>query len=1199
MPAQLYFSNTIESLVQSLALEISMHRDLFDPVHIIVPNPHLQKWIQLRIAEAHGISMNLTFMFLNEGLKKMMDCCNPEEEKPSILEQKDIQLLVYHAIAHIKPGAVHTKPITEYLYTNNSSRKDDFDNKIWQLSTRLARYFMEYELHRDDMIQSWMKGKSMLNTGMESAQRFIYHTLFKKGGYRDSVNDQWLTLPQYWTRSTFTKPVTSAPKFVLIGESHLSPFHAKMIFEMGRYLPVSVYQLNPCSEFWEDVTTPGEDRWHRIRSIGIEQTREGDTLRSNEDENPLLKLWGKTGRETVKLLSLIEEAGSREQLCTSEWIAPGPSPSSTTTLGIVHDQVLRRTTAIEERASIRQDTSIQVASCPEIFREVEAVYNSILANLEQDSSLDMTDIAVMVPDMSVYGPVLHSVFSREPRRLAFSMIDSTAAFDSMFAKAVLSLFEIAAGSFTRREIAGLVRNPCFYEAHAMTLDDVLIWLSWADKLNIYREFSKTDNLDPEQNLFTWQQGLLRLRLGRIMNAKEASVQEGKFLSFYNIVPYTDINTGDQRRIDTISRIIELLNSRIQKLRTLEATAEDWIRFITGLFDELLTIPEGRPEENLVYSNLIKDLNNLAILDRLPVTNEKSALSINAIREFILESLTGIPSSRGSYLTTGVNISALVPKRQIPFRIIYLLGMQEGVFPGSHDTSTLNLMAGRRRIGDATRPDINRYHFLETLLSTRDKLYITFISKDLQKDQDFHPNSVVGQLITYINSYVLTTDFIIPEIPLSGSSLDYLKHDRGQSQYSDFFRSNSNGNCKPVNYNESDRILLLQKLSLVHPLQKGAEMALEEKISKRIPDFSLAEVSGDNTTEYTSISITDLRYYLINPAESTLRWHLSMYDEDTEDTTVKENEPFYTIFPDNFMFIINSLNYCIRSGDETDIHSFIHRYYQYSKIMSNTPHGAYGDIDYINLLSEIMERLESSPGLMDFLKSRKEYLFYATPTFGSNPVMTKPDQVFSPVVIPIIRGNNTVSIDLRGSLPAVWKHPETGDCETMVITNSSKPSILHLIYPILWYMASATQYNAALGDFIGTGPFTMHVSHQGGLSTYTSRLTKAESRLYLNHLLNDFMNTTQIDLLPLSIISDKKIIQPHMMKANPDKHEQNEYRQSLLQLIEDDSEKMNPAYRPMELLQLVNMEIPEDAYCKVRDRLGILFQTFSGGAVSHD
>jgi hypothetical protein len=51
---------------------------------------------------------------------------------------------------------------------------------------------------------------------------------------------------------------------------------------------------------------------------------------------------------------------------------------------------------------------------------------------------------------------------------------------------------------------------------------------------------------------------------------------------------------------------------------------------------------------------------------------------------------------GDYLTSGVTISALLPMRPIPFKIVYVLGMQEGDFPGRADTSSLDLRLGSKK-----------------------------------------------------------------------------------------------------------------------------------------------------------------------------------------------------------------------------------------------------------------------------------------------------------------------------------------------------------------------------------------------------------------------------------------------------------------------------------------------------------------------
>jgi exodeoxyribonuclease V gamma subunit len=880
MPTQLFFSNNIESLAETFARSIAEQHDWFDPCTVIVPNPYLKKWLQLKIARINGIAINFNFQYLNDGLWGVVKRYDSHSENRVILEPGDLQLMLYHLLNNLDRGNRRVKPLLEYLFNTDGSRRTDYEKKVWQLTSRLARYFLEYEFYREDMIKIWLEGKLLYHSDMEAAQQFLYYSLFRKNGYRDALNKNHVTLPQYWNSISQRINRTPCCKLHLFGKSQLSPFHIRMIYELGKHLDISIYQMNPCSEFWEDVTTPGEDRWQRIRSIPIQENGTGDFLADNADENSLLKQWGKTGRETVKLLSLLEEAGSGELSFISRWIAPESSRTETTCLNTMQSQILKRTTLTGLLNKLSQDASIQIASCPDIFREAETVYNSILYNLERDADLKMTDIAVMVPDMDRYGPVLESVFSGFPRKIAFSIIDSSAAADSLFGKALLSILEIASGLFSRKEVFELINNQCFLTACSMTTDDASTWLSWADALNVFRGFNTEDAIDPGRNLYTWQQGLQRLRLGRIMRTTDLERHNGIFLDFKNIIPYADMETNDQYTIDTFNLTIELLYNRIKDLPVLKTSGLEWLNIIEKLIADFIAIPADRREEYHVLNALLASLKKLPVLDSLNYENRSGAFSFPFIKEFITENLTAIPSIRGSYLNSGINISALVPKRQIPFKIIYIMGMQEGVFPGVSDFSTLNLMNIKRRVGDVTRPDINRYLFLETLLGTREKLYITYVSKDLQKDQDFYPNSVIGQLITYLSNHVTAEAFKIVQVPASGISDAYLLA-AFQTGYSDIISSRIDGKFQPVNFSEADRLVLLQTAAKNYTLEPAVTSVITEKLNAKSARLTIPPEKMNDHEKIIPVSLRDLANYLINPVESTLRWHLNIYDEDDE------------------------------------------------------------------------------------------------------------------------------------------------------------------------------------------------------------------------------------------------------------------------------------------------------------------------------
>jgi hypothetical protein len=273
---------------------------------------------------------------------------------------------------------------------------------------------------------------------------------------------------------------------------------------------------------------------------------------------------------------------------------------------------------------------------------------------------------------------------------------------------------------------------------------------------------------------------------------------------------------------------------------------------------------------------------------------------------------------------------------------------------------------------------------------------------------------------------------------------------------------------------------------------------------------------------------------------------------------------------------------------------MHDYYEHASLMSITPDGVYGDIDYDNCSAMITERLYAEPGVAEFIESRKNYSFFQNITFGTNNLKVKPDLIFPAPHFGRPELNSEHCVELSGSMPCIWKDPESGECETLVITNSAKPSVLHVIHPFLFYMTAISGLVKDLDLFIGPGTFTIHISHKGGVTPYRYRAGGPEARTYLNSLLADFLDEASFDVLPLAIIAGQKVLAQHDMNDTPDDAAMNRYRELLIRLIDEDAEKELPAYRPMRILSLMEAEVPADAYVKVRDRIGMLLKPFTEG-----
>jgi exodeoxyribonuclease V gamma subunit len=118
----------------------------------------------------------------------------------------------------------------------------------------------------------------------------------------------------------------------------------------------------------------------------------------------------------------------------------------------------------------------------------------------------------------------------------------------------------------------------------------------------------------------------------------------------------------------------------------------------------------------------------------------------------------ISSGSASAFAGPVNICTLMPMRSIPFKVVCLLGMNDGVYPRTLAPLGFDLMSQKPQRGDRSRRDDDRYLFLEALMSAEQTLYISYIGRSIQDNSERFPSVLVQELVDYIGqSHCLAGD----------------------------------------------------------------------------------------------------------------------------------------------------------------------------------------------------------------------------------------------------------------------------------------------------------------------------------------------------------------------------------------------------------------------------------------------------------
>ena len=771
MPLKIYYSDRIEDLAQELKirlLEEKKGRDPFAFPQVIVPNANIAKWLQIRVfAKERELCAGIRFPFIERRLTELMSENLPEGTTFSLLPDNAYAGAVMAALVAKKDTLKEFNalaPLRAYIAGDDGSGELEVSTQrqarmAWQLAVKTADLMDQYEVRRPEIVEKWLaadvppEGSSGRSEGMENeveaAEAALARILWGPEGVFPP-NGERLSLRQLYDRVCNAPPKGPRRTVCFFGHSTLSLLQVKILVWLARTHDVVFYHNNVCLEYWGDIETKPE----RIRKLGRAQAEKEDI---DGIENPLLRQWGVAGRETMRLLVELEEENDGRIEFEWECVADPGRVRPDTVLGRIQESVCRRTSEVER---VRQDASLQVVGVPGIRREVEMVYNAILGSVWKPdgsgerpwSDCGFSDIAVLVPDMAAYRPVIEAVFDARGE-VPYGLIDTTASQDSKFLAGFAALADLARRGLTRETLFAVLDNPCVQAALKFSAEDVADWRNLTAAIGAFDGFEGRD----DDSRSSWDWALSRLRLARVadrlsvVGESDADIPlVGKggatALQFSAVVELLYRKTeaafrdGDERRL--LPCAVGLSRGADRK--------PNWADVLTRLMNDFLAVPDDSLLEGGVQRQIVQVLNSLAVLPG----RHDCEVALAAVEQFV----GGISCRKGGYLTHGVTVAGLQPMRPVPFKQVFVLGLGANGFPGRTGSTTLDVRGAGWRLGDTALPKVNRYLFLETLMSVRERLVLSYQNRDIEKDAELFPAGIVRELEDFVSSAVITGPF---------------------------------------------------------------------------------------------------------------------------------------------------------------------------------------------------------------------------------------------------------------------------------------------------------------------------------------------------------------------------------------------------------------------------------------------------------
>ncbi|SIT39963.1 Exodeoxyribonuclease V, RecC subunit [Paraburkholderia ribeironis] len=741
---QLFYSNRYETLVGALLDDLAQApSDPWVKQPVIVPSAAVRRRLELDIANRQGICANVEFAYLAQWLWAqiggVIEVPRHSPFAPDRLVWRCYRLLA-DADAALPWNA--SPRLRTYLDAADASMR-------YELARRVATVLDHYLTYRPEWLLQWQQGGSIFAGGAanESGPRLI--------GASEAAREDERWQSALWRAvlaevaqaagNVHTPAAALPPAYRFLEEigtldleaisnaqwpeavsvfalPTMPPLHVALLRALSRWVDVRLYVMNPCREFWFDVVS--EARVQALDAAG--------QLDYQQVGHPLLAEWGRQTQAQLHMLhELTESAASGE---TGDFTG-NPQPSW---LAAVQNAILelRAETETDELPSER---GIEVHVCHSLSRQLEVLHDRLLGWFDEFDDLQPSDVLVAVSDLAAAGPLIDAVFGTTPagdtRRIPYRITGLPPSQANPVARLLLDWLALPERSVGAPELVEWLRVDALavrYGIDAISLEAAQEWLAAAGARRGLAPLEPTGEHVPIAR-HTFADALTRLYLGYAMPDGGEPVDAW--------LPVEGADGSDAELLGRLSRFVDDIDGFAARC-AIDQTPAAWAQL---LLETLAQCFDGGVEFAGTLAAVRDAIDKMG--DAMQAGAHDVMLPAAVVRGALTEALDD--PARGGVPWGSVTFSSLTSLRGLPYRIVCLLGMDDGVLPSLARADEFDLMAAFGKAGDRQRRDDERNLFLDLLLAARDRLFIAYTGRSIRDNAPLPPAALVDELLDHL------------------------------------------------------------------------------------------------------------------------------------------------------------------------------------------------------------------------------------------------------------------------------------------------------------------------------------------------------------------------------------------------------------------------------------------------------------------
>ncbi len=563
----------------------------------------------------------------------------------------------------------------------------------YPVAHRIAGLFSRYLHWRPAMVSAWEAGENADEHGA------------------DLGFDSWQ--PVLWRLAALeTSPLAAADGFLagLRRDPGALPLPESLSF----------VQPDPLSPWWLDVL----DALAEHRSIHVSVTQV--TTRSDTEPEP-----GPATRLTTFA------RGAQAGLTTRATVRTLPATASgrPTTLGWLQHRLRG-----EHPEAPQPDDTVQVHGGHGLERQVEILRDAITGLLAADPSLEPRDIVVGCPNLTAAAPLIQAAFrlpagvsGRHPANdFRVQLADRSSAEVNPLIGVLVEVLTLISSRATAADVIDFCARPAVAARFGLDPDAIERLTRLTEESGIRWGLSaqhrnRYDLARVPQN--TWAAGLQRMLLGVALSEAELPVVG-------TVLPLDDVEDGDLAALGGVSELISRL-SRLSAECESPVPLAEWVTRLQWALDAFALVAGDAVWQRTDALLRVADLAERGAGD--------APLSLTEITDLVSDEFER-GEARSTFGNGALAVCSLRSLRGVPYRVVCLLGLDDGAFPRSPERDGDNLMLRDPRPGEPDPAAEDRQALAEAIGAAREALVIVHQARSAQTNEEIPPPAAVADLL---------------------------------------------------------------------------------------------------------------------------------------------------------------------------------------------------------------------------------------------------------------------------------------------------------------------------------------------------------------------------------------------------------------------------------------------------------------------